>query len=143
MNWLWLLADILLIVVVAPALVFFLNKVYRPIVEIRAYAHDILEHGVNLTNTLDSVPKLVRTRELTFFSLWPDVRSLLLFNGLASHVAAVRWVIHGHHDTWTGIFGAAGRSELSRGSSEPHWLAEFDARIPAQGCPGKDGVDRG
>ena len=65
MNWLWLLADILLIVVVAPALVFFLNKVYRPIVEIRAYAHDILEHGVNLTNTLDSVPKLVRTRELT------------------------------------------------------------------------------
>jgi hypothetical protein len=64
-NWLWLLGDILLIVVVAPALVYFLNKVYYPIKEIRAYAHDILEHGVNLTQTLDSVPKLVRTRELT------------------------------------------------------------------------------
>lgn len=65
MNWLWLLADILLIAVVAPLLVYFLNKVYYPIKEIRAYAHDILEHGVNLTQTLDSVPKLVRTRELT------------------------------------------------------------------------------
>lgn len=65
MNWLWLLADLLLLFVVAPALMFFLNKVYYPIKEIQAYAHDILEHGVNLTNTLDSVPKLVRTRELT------------------------------------------------------------------------------
>jgi hypothetical protein len=64
-NWWWLLADLLLIFVVAPTVVYFLNKVYRPVLEIRAYAHDILEHGVALTGTLDSVPKLGRTRELT------------------------------------------------------------------------------
>ena len=64
-NIWWLIGDVLLIAVVAPAVVFFLNKVYRPVVEIRAYAHDILEHGVLLTGTLDSVPKLGRTRELT------------------------------------------------------------------------------
>ena len=65
MNWWWLLGDLVLILVVAPTVVYFLNKVYRPVLEIRAYAHDILEHGVNLTATLDSVPKLARTRELT------------------------------------------------------------------------------
>ncbi|HVL28143.1 MAG TPA: hypothetical protein VM390_08340 [Acidimicrobiales bacterium] len=65
MNWWWLVADILLIAVVAPTVVYFLNKVYRPVKEIQAYAHDILEHGVLLTGTLDAVPKLGRTRELT------------------------------------------------------------------------------
>ena len=64
-NFWWLLGDVLLIAVVAPTVVLFLNKVYRPVVEIRAYAHDILEHGVALTGTLDAVPKLGRTRELT------------------------------------------------------------------------------
>ncbi len=64
-NWWWLIGDILLIAVVAPAVVYFLNKVYRPVKEIQAYAHDILEHGVLLTGTLDAVPKLGRTRDLT------------------------------------------------------------------------------
>jgi hypothetical protein len=63
-NIWWLIGDVLLIAVVAPTVVLFLNKVYRPVTEIRAYAHDILEHGVALTGTLDSVPKLDRTREL-------------------------------------------------------------------------------
>jgi hypothetical protein len=63
-NWWWLLGDIVLIGVVAPVCILFLNKVLRPILEIRAYADDILEHGVGLTGQLDSVPKLVRTREL-------------------------------------------------------------------------------
>lgn len=63
-NIWWLIGDVLLIAVVAPAVIFFLNKVWRPIQEIQAYARDILEHGVNLTATLDSVPKLGRTREL-------------------------------------------------------------------------------
>jgi hypothetical protein len=65
LNYFWLIGDVLLIVVVAPTVVLFLNKVYRPVVEIRSYAHDILDHGVALTGTLDSVPKLGRTRELT------------------------------------------------------------------------------
>jgi hypothetical protein len=63
-NIWWLIGDVLLIVVVAPAVVFFLNKVLRPVQEIHAYAHDILEHGVALTGTLDSVPALGRTRDL-------------------------------------------------------------------------------
>jgi hypothetical protein len=61
----WWLADIALIFVVAPALVYFLNKVLRPIREIDAYVQDILEHGVLLTGTLDCVPNLIRTCELT------------------------------------------------------------------------------
>lgn len=54
----------MLILVVAPVCILFLNKVMRPIFEIKAYADDILEHGVGITQQLDSVPKLVRTREL-------------------------------------------------------------------------------
>lgn len=65
MNWWWLVGDVVLILVVAPVCILFLNKVLRPVLEIRAYADDILEHGVGLTGQLDAVPKLVRTRELT------------------------------------------------------------------------------
>lgn len=61
----WWLGNIVLIGVVAPLLILFLNKVLRPIREIDAYVQDILEHGVLLTATLDCVPKLIRTCELT------------------------------------------------------------------------------
>jgi hypothetical protein len=64
LNWWWLLGDIVLILVVAPTCIFFLNKVLRPIQEIKAYADDILEHGVGITSELDAVPKLGRTRDL-------------------------------------------------------------------------------
>jgi hypothetical protein len=63
-NVLWLLGDVVLIVVVAPVCLLFLNKVLRPVKEIHAYADDILEHGVGITAQLDAVPKLLRTREL-------------------------------------------------------------------------------
>jgi hypothetical protein len=79
----------------------------------------------------------LRNRELIFVSVWPDVRSLLLFNGLDSHVKAVRWVICGQHDTWTGVFRSVGRSDLSRGGGEPHWLDTFDMQASAQ----PDGAD--
>ena len=62
---LWWLANLALIFVVVPALIFFLNKVKRPISEIDAYVQDILEHGVLLTATLDCVPNLIRTCELS------------------------------------------------------------------------------
>ena len=62
---LWWLGNILLIFVVAPVCVLLLNKVLRPAKEIKAYAGDILEHGVGITSELDAVPKLVRTKELT------------------------------------------------------------------------------
>ncbi len=64
MIW-WWIGNIVLIFVVAPVCIFLLNKLLRPTFEIKAYADDVLEHGVALTGTLDSVPKLVRTRELT------------------------------------------------------------------------------
>lgn len=62
---LWWIANILLIAVVAPVVIYFLNKVKRPITEIDNYVTDVLEHGVGLTATLDCVPNLVRTCELT------------------------------------------------------------------------------
>lgn len=63
-NVWWLIGDILLIAVVAPVVILFLNKVLHPVQEIKAYADDTLEHGVGITAQLDAVPKLVRTREL-------------------------------------------------------------------------------
>ncbi len=61
---LWWIANAVLILVVAPVVVWLANKLLRPTMEIKAYANDILEHGVNLTGTLDDVPKLVTTQEL-------------------------------------------------------------------------------
>jgi hypothetical protein len=52
-------------VVVFPVIILLLNRVMRPVYVINEYADDILEHGVGLTGTLDAVPKLVRTKELT------------------------------------------------------------------------------
>ena len=61
---LWWIGNAVLILVVAPVVIFLANKLLRPTFEIRAYADDILEHGVNITGTLDAVPKLATTREL-------------------------------------------------------------------------------
>lgn len=63
MFW-WWIANAVLFFVVIPAILFFANRVLRPTLEIKAYADDILEHGVGLTGTLDAVPKLVETRTL-------------------------------------------------------------------------------
>lgn len=62
---LWWIGIVLLVLVVAPTVIFLLNRLTRPAYEIRAYADDILEHGVGITAELDAVPKLVRTKELT------------------------------------------------------------------------------
>jgi hypothetical protein len=62
---LWWIGIVLLVFVVAPTVIFLLNRLVRPAYEIRAYADDILEHGVGITRELDAVPKLVRTKELT------------------------------------------------------------------------------
>ena len=62
---LWWIATLLLLFVVAPVCLLLLNKVLRPAQEIKAYADDILEHGVGITSELDAVPKLVQTKELT------------------------------------------------------------------------------
>ena len=62
---LWWLGNIVLIAVVAPVCLLFLNRVLRPIFEIRRYVDDILDHGVKLSGTLDCVPNLIRSCELT------------------------------------------------------------------------------
>jgi hypothetical protein len=65
----WYIGEALAVLVILPVLILFLNKLIRPVMEIKAYADDILEHGVALTGTLDAVPKLVETRELTAVAL--------------------------------------------------------------------------
>lgn len=64
MVW-WWIGNLLLLLVVAPAVILLLNRVLRPVFEIKNYADDVLDHGVRLTGTLDSVPRLGKTRELT------------------------------------------------------------------------------
>lgn len=64
MTW-WWIGNVVLFLVVIPLVVFLANRVLRPVREIKAYADDVLEHGVALTGTLDAVPKLVETRQLT------------------------------------------------------------------------------
>ena len=61
----WWIGNLILIAVVAPVLVLFLNKVMRPIREIDAYVEDVLEHGVGISAQLDCVPSLIRTCELS------------------------------------------------------------------------------
>lgn len=64
MAW-WWIGNILLLVAVIPVVLLLLNRVIRPTFEIKAYADDVLDHGVKLTGTLDSVPRLAKTKELT------------------------------------------------------------------------------
>ena len=64
MIW-WWIGNLLLLFVVAPVVILLLNRVLRPAKEIKEYAHDVLDHGVKLTGTLDAVPRLGKTRELT------------------------------------------------------------------------------
>ncbi|CAA9256710.1 MAG: hypothetical protein AVDCRST_MAG76-2598 [uncultured Acidimicrobiales bacterium] len=62
---LWWIGNAVLAFVVIPVVLLFANRVLRPTMMIKEYADDILVHGVGLTGTLDAVPKLVKTKELT------------------------------------------------------------------------------
>ncbi|MDQ6616901.1 MAG: hypothetical protein M3083_19670 [Actinomycetota bacterium] len=68
MGLLWV-GDAVLLFLVIPVVLLLLNRVLRPAVEIKKYADDILQHGVGLTGTLDAVPKLIETRNLTSAAL--------------------------------------------------------------------------
>lgn len=59
--WLWWIGNALVLLVVVPVVIILANRVIRPAVEIQAYADDILEHGVNLTEHLVPVPALIET----------------------------------------------------------------------------------
>lgn len=61
---LWWIGNLVLLLVVVPVVLLLLNRLLRQIMEINAYANDILEHGVGITAALDAVPKLVTTSQL-------------------------------------------------------------------------------
>lgn len=62
---LWWIGNVVLGLGVIPLVVLLANRVMRPVYKINEYADDILVHGVGLTGTLDAVPKLVQTKDLT------------------------------------------------------------------------------
>ena len=62
--WLLWLANVVLLLAVAPLVLLWGNRVLRPAKEIARYADDILEHGVGLAANLGPVPDLITTSEL-------------------------------------------------------------------------------
>ena len=62
--WLVWIANAVLLVLVAPLIVLWGNRVLRPACEISRYADDILEHGVCLAANVAPVPALIDTAAL-------------------------------------------------------------------------------
>lgn len=60
---LWWIANALLLLVIIPVVAFLLHRLREPVREIRAYADDILEHGVGAIGELDAVDELAETRQ--------------------------------------------------------------------------------
>lgn len=60
---LWWIANALLLLVIIPVVALLLHRLREPVLEIRAYADDVLEHGVLTLSNLDAVDELVETRE--------------------------------------------------------------------------------
>lgn len=60
---LWWLGNLIFVAVVIPVVVTLLNNLMEPIVEIRRYGDDVLEHGVLLIAALDAVDELQTTRD--------------------------------------------------------------------------------
>lgn len=61
MLWLWVLGIIILAVI--PVVIALLNNLMEPVVEIRRYGDDVLEHGVLLAAAMDGVDLLEETRD--------------------------------------------------------------------------------
>lgn len=60
---LWWIGNAVLLLVVVPAVVLLLHRLRQPVLEIRGYAEDALEHGVLAIAALDSIDDLAETRE--------------------------------------------------------------------------------
>lgn len=60
---LWWIGNIVFLFVVIPLVVFLLHKLREPVIEIRSYAADALEHGVLAIAALDATEELLTTRE--------------------------------------------------------------------------------
>lgn len=61
---LWWLALAALFFVVVPTVILIASGIVTALKQIRAYAADILQHGVGLAANLDPVPELITTKEL-------------------------------------------------------------------------------
>jgi hypothetical protein len=64
MTLLWI-ADLILLLVVAPLVLLFAGRVLRRLRAISKLADDTLTHGLALSGKLEAVPKLVETKQLT------------------------------------------------------------------------------
>lgn len=62
MIW-WWIGNAVFLLVVIPVVLFLLDKLRRPVIEIRDYVDDTLEHGVLAIAALDAVDDLVETRD--------------------------------------------------------------------------------
>lgn len=62
---LWWIGNAVLLVVVAPAVVLLLTRLLQQVNRLNRLADGVLDHGVALSGQLDSLPKLLTTRELT------------------------------------------------------------------------------
>lgn len=62
MIW-WWIGNAVFLLVVIPAVLFLLDKLRRPVTEIRDYVDDTLEHGVLAISALDAVEDLTETRD--------------------------------------------------------------------------------
>lgn len=60
---LWWIGNAVFVLVVIPLVVLLLHRLRKPVLEIRRYAEDALEHGVEAIAALDAVDELVETRE--------------------------------------------------------------------------------
>jgi hypothetical protein len=63
MTW-WWIGNAVFLLVVIPVVLLLLTRLLRPVLEIRDYVDDTLEHGVLAIAALDGVEGLVDTRAL-------------------------------------------------------------------------------
>lgn len=61
--FLWWIGNLIFLAVIIPVVVTLLNNLMEPIVEIRRYGDDVLEHGVLLIAALDAIDELEETRD--------------------------------------------------------------------------------
>jgi hypothetical protein len=62
---LWWIGNGVLLIVVVPALIFVLNRVVGPALEIAGYADDLAEHGTQAATRLEALEDIKRTAELS------------------------------------------------------------------------------
>lgn len=59
---LWWLGNAIFVLVIIPVVIVLLNNLIEPIIEIRRYGDDVLEHGVLLIAAMDNIDALEETR---------------------------------------------------------------------------------